>query len=71
MSERDLSGYDFLNITKDGFVPMSLQPASEAWLDDVGFQCMSRRMSSGYGITQSNIGLMRMICVRPYRILRK
>jgi hypothetical protein len=38
MSERDLSGYDFLNVIKDGFVPMSLQPASEAWLDDVGFQ---------------------------------
>jgi hypothetical protein len=33
--ERDLSGYDFFNVTKDGFLPVQL--ASEARLSDVGF----------------------------------
>jgi hypothetical protein len=33
-----ISGYEFLSITKDGFVPVSVQLASEALLGDVGFQ---------------------------------
>jgi hypothetical protein len=35
--ERDILGYDFLRVTKDVFVPISVQPNSEAWLGDVGF----------------------------------
>jgi hypothetical protein len=27
---KDLTYYDFLSVTKEGFVPMSMQPASEA-----------------------------------------
>jgi hypothetical protein len=38
LSGKDLSGYDFLSVTKDGFVPVSVQPASEARLGDVIFQ---------------------------------
>jgi hypothetical protein len=38
LSEKDLIGYDFLRVTKEGFVPMSVQPASEARLGDVIFQ---------------------------------
>jgi hypothetical protein len=34
---KDFIGYDFLSIMKDGFVPMSVQPASEARLSDVIF----------------------------------
>jgi hypothetical protein len=30
LSGKDLTGYDFLSISKDGFVPMSVKPASEA-----------------------------------------
>jgi hypothetical protein len=37
MLGKDLSGYDFLSITKDGFVPMSVQPASDAQLSNVVF----------------------------------
>jgi hypothetical protein len=37
LSRRDLSGYDFLSVTKDEFVPMSVQLASEARLSDAGF----------------------------------
>jgi hypothetical protein len=35
---RDLSGYDFLSVSKDGFLPVSVQPTSEAQLGDVVFQ---------------------------------
>jgi hypothetical protein len=35
---RDLIGYDFLNVSKEGFVPMSLKSASKAWLGNVVFQ---------------------------------
>jgi hypothetical protein len=38
LSGSDISNYDFLSITKDGFVPISVQSASKAWLGDVGFQ---------------------------------
>jgi hypothetical protein len=38
LSGRDLSGYDFLRATKDKFVLVSIDPTSEARLDDVGFQ---------------------------------
>jgi hypothetical protein len=34
---KDLIGYDFLSITKDGFVPVSVQLASEARLGNVSF----------------------------------
>jgi hypothetical protein len=37
-SGKDLTGYDFLNVSKDGFVPMSVQPASRVQLSDVLFQ---------------------------------
>jgi hypothetical protein len=29
LSGKDLTGYDFFSISKDGFVPVSVQPASE------------------------------------------
>jgi hypothetical protein len=38
LSGKDLIGYDFLNISKEGFVPMSVKPASEARLGNVVFQ---------------------------------
>jgi hypothetical protein len=38
LSRRDLTGYDFLSISKEGFVPMSVKPASEAHLGNVVFQ---------------------------------
>jgi hypothetical protein len=38
LSGNDLTGYDFFNVTKDGFMLMSVQVASEAWLGDVVFQ---------------------------------
>jgi hypothetical protein len=38
LSGRDLTCYDFLSVSKEGFVPMSVKPASEAWLDNVVFQ---------------------------------
>jgi hypothetical protein len=34
---KDLTDYNFLSITKEGFVLMSVQLASEAQLDDVIF----------------------------------
>jgi hypothetical protein len=37
-SRKDLTGYDFLSVTKDGFMPMSVQPASVAQLGNVVFQ---------------------------------
>jgi hypothetical protein len=30
LSGKDLTGYDFFNVCRDRFVPMSVQPASEA-----------------------------------------
>jgi hypothetical protein len=38
LSGRDLTGYDYFSISKDGFVPMSVQPASGTRLRDVVFQ---------------------------------
>jgi hypothetical protein len=38
LSGRDLTGYDFLSISKEGFVPVSVKPASKARLGDVVFQ---------------------------------
>jgi hypothetical protein len=38
LSEKDLIGYGFLSVTKDEFVPMSVQPTSESRLSDVIFQ---------------------------------
>jgi hypothetical protein len=38
LSWKDLSSYDFLRITKDGFILVSVQPTSEAQLRDVVFQ---------------------------------
>jgi hypothetical protein len=35
LSGKDLTGYDFLSIPNDGFVPMSMQPASGAHLGDI------------------------------------
>jgi hypothetical protein len=35
LSGRDLTGYDFLSVSMEGFVPVSAKPASEAWLDNV------------------------------------
>jgi hypothetical protein len=37
LSRKDLIGYDFLSISKEGFVPMSLKLASEAQLGNVVF----------------------------------
>jgi hypothetical protein len=38
LSRRDLLGYDFLSVTKDRLVPVSIQPVSKAQLNNVGFQ---------------------------------
>jgi hypothetical protein len=38
LSGKDLTGYDFLSISKDGFVPVSVQPTSGARLGGVVFQ---------------------------------
>jgi hypothetical protein len=38
LSGMDLIGYDFLSISKEGFVPVSIKPASEARLGNVVFQ---------------------------------
>jgi hypothetical protein len=38
LSGKELIGYNFLSVTKDGFVPVSVQPAFEARLGDVIFQ---------------------------------
>jgi hypothetical protein len=37
LSERNLTGYDFLSVSKEGFVPVSVKLASEARLDNVMF----------------------------------
>jgi hypothetical protein len=37
-SGRDLIGYDFLSVSKEGFVPVSVKPASKARLDNIVFQ---------------------------------
>jgi hypothetical protein len=37
-SGKNLIGYDFLSISNEGFVPVSIKPASEAWLGNVVFQ---------------------------------
>jgi hypothetical protein len=38
LSGRDLTGYDFLSVCKEGFAPMSVKPASESRLNNVVFQ---------------------------------
>jgi hypothetical protein len=38
LSGKDLTGYDFLSISMEGFVPVSVKLASEARLSDVMFQ---------------------------------
>jgi hypothetical protein len=38
LSGRDLTCYNFLSISKERFVPMSIKPASEARLGNVVFQ---------------------------------
>jgi hypothetical protein len=38
LSGKDLTGYDFLSISKNGFVHMSVKSASEDRLDNVVFQ---------------------------------
>jgi hypothetical protein len=38
LSGSDLMGYDFLSVSKEGFVPMSIKPVSEARLSNVVFQ---------------------------------
>jgi hypothetical protein len=37
LSGKDLTGYDFLSISKERFVPVSIKPASEAQLGNVVF----------------------------------
>jgi hypothetical protein len=37
-SGKNLTGCDFLSISNEGFVPVSIKPASEAWLGNVVFQ---------------------------------
>jgi hypothetical protein len=37
LSGRDLTVYDFLSVSKEGFVPVSVKPASEARLGNVVF----------------------------------
>jgi hypothetical protein len=38
LSRKDLTGHDFLSISKEGFVSVSIKPASEARLGNVVFQ---------------------------------
>jgi hypothetical protein len=38
LSRGDLTGYDFLSVSKEGFVPVFVKPAFEAQLDNVVFQ---------------------------------
>jgi hypothetical protein len=38
LSGRDLTDYDFLSVSKEGFVPVFVKPAFEAWLGNVMFQ---------------------------------
>jgi hypothetical protein len=38
LSGKDLASYDFLSLSKDGFVPVSVKLASKAWLGNVVFQ---------------------------------
>jgi hypothetical protein len=38
LSGKDLTGYDFLSVSRDGFVPVSVKPASKAQLDNIMFQ---------------------------------
>jgi hypothetical protein len=38
LSGSDLTGYNFLSISKEGFVPVSIKPTSKARLDNVVFQ---------------------------------
>jgi hypothetical protein len=38
LSGRYLTDYDFLSISKEEFVPVSVMPASEAQLDNIVFQ---------------------------------
>jgi hypothetical protein len=38
LSEKDFIGYNFLSISKEGFVPVSIKPASEARLGNLVFQ---------------------------------
>jgi hypothetical protein len=38
LSGRDLTSYNFLSISKVGFVPVSVKPASEARLGNIVFQ---------------------------------
>jgi hypothetical protein len=38
LSGKDLSSYDFLSVSNDGFVPESVQPTSGVWLREVVFQ---------------------------------
>jgi hypothetical protein len=71
MSRKDLIGYYFASVSKEGFMHVSVKPASDARLDNVVFQCVSKRMSSGYGIARNNIGSLRMICANPEKILMK
>jgi hypothetical protein len=38
LSGKDLTGYNFLSVSRDGFVPMAVQPTSETRLEGVAFQ---------------------------------
>jgi hypothetical protein len=38
LSEKDLTGYDFLSVSKEGFMPVFVKPTSEARLGNVVFQ---------------------------------
>ena len=35
LSDQDLSGYDFLSVTRDDFVPISVQPISSSQLSNI------------------------------------
>jgi hypothetical protein len=37
LSGKDLTGYNFLSISKKGFMPVFVKSASKAWLDNVVF----------------------------------
>jgi hypothetical protein len=58
LSGRDLIGYYFFSISKEGFVPISVKLASEDQLGNVVFPRVRKIISSGYGIARNNIGLL-------------
>jgi hypothetical protein len=46
---KDLTGYDFLSVSKEEFVPVSVKPASKVWLDNVEYAKECRVVTTSHG----------------------